>query len=328
MPKLKKRTIYIFILAVIVLYVVIAVIPSVTGKLTRTESVKTGELKVSDQETCYIIRDETVYTAASDGKVSFSRKEGTLVKKGAKVMSFKEQAEKKSSSGTKTSTSDYAAILNRLGKGSVTARENSLRKGIISYYVDGYETFFAPDTMTKLSSSEVKDVSQDTKNVKRTKVLKGDPLFKICDNANWYICFWIRQSDISNYEEGNSVTVELGDEDIPGTVYDISQEGSKWRIIVRTNRYYSEFTSKRKMDGKIVTTDVKGLIVDNGCITTKKKKVGVYVKNTTGGYDFVQVNVLATDGKKSALSSEEFTDAKGNAVKTVEAYDEILKDPS
>ena len=86
MPKLRKKTIYTFILVVVALYVVIAVIPAVTGKLTRTEAVTYGELKVSDDVTCYIVRDETVYLAKSAGTMSFKVKEGELVKRGAEVM--------------------------------------------------------------------------------------------------------------------------------------------------------------------------------------------------------------------------------------------------
>jgi len=327
MPKLRKKTIYTFILVVVALYVVIAVIPAVTGKLTRTEAVTYGELKVSDDVTCYIVRDETVYLAKSAGTMSFKVKEGELVKRGAEVMNFKTKSASKDTTSKSASVSEYNAILKKLGKKGVVTGTVSKRKGMISFHIDGYEASFTPDTMAKLTYNDVNSVDAEPESLKRAETEKGDPIFKIYDNANWYINAWIDEADISKYEKGNYVTVEIGDAEIKGSIENIVSDGDKWHVIIRTNRYWKDLAVRRSAEGKIVTTDRSGLLIDNGSITTKGRKVGVYVKDKTGQFDFTQVNVLASNSKKSLVSSGTFTDAKGNTVTTVKVYDEILRNP-
>mgnify|MGYP000966106603 CR=1 FL=1 len=95
MPKPKKRTISVFILAAIALYIVIGVIPTLTGALTRTEILEYGDLKARHEIKCWIIRSETVYSVASSGIVEYKSDEGTLLRKGAKVLEFTPVTEEK-----------------------------------------------------------------------------------------------------------------------------------------------------------------------------------------------------------------------------------------
>ena len=102
MPKLKKKTILIFILIVIALYVIVEVIPPLTGALASTEVLEYGKLKVSSTEDCWIVRDETVYKADRTSGIKVFAGEGTLIKKGSKVMQYtssKEESEDSNESG-------------------------------------------------------------------------------------------------------------------------------------------------------------------------------------------------------------------------------------
>ncbi|MEE3362098.1 MAG: HlyD family efflux transporter periplasmic adaptor subunit [Anaerovoracaceae bacterium] len=322
MPKLKKKTIYIFAAALVALYLVISVIPTVTGKLTPTQTVEYGEFKVSDDVTGYVVRDETVYLASETGDAVWKVGEGDLIKKGAAVMTFKKRSGKDDKKNSR-----YEDILKKLdGKGRKTGTA-SLRKGVVSFYVDGYEGRMTPSKQKKLRENDVSVMDAQPDSIKRDSFVKGEPVYKIYNNAKWYMNVWVDDSKTSRYKEGNDVTIEIGDEKIKGSIERIIAEDKKWHIIIKTNRYWSGLGKYRVTDCSIVTTDEEGLIIDNSCIAMKGKHEGVYVKTTSGGYKFTRVNVIASNDEQSLVSSGTFTDDRGKTVNTVEVYDEILKNP-
>jgi len=331
MPKLTKKIIFIYLLILVALYLVIAVIPSLTGALTRTEVIEYGELKVSDKVKCYIVRDETVYAASENGTMKFSAEEGQQVKRGTKVLAFTEESNTSKNTKSKDKTensSKYEGIVDSLGDSIVPDSSYvSQRKGTFSFYIDGYENYFTPKNMKSLSQTKISEMTTQPKNVKRKTAVKGDPIYKISDNSKWYIACWIEETDVSKYEIGNSVTVELPKGDVKATINNIIEDGNQWLLILKTNRYYEGYTNIREAEGSLVTTDQEGLLISNRCITTKKNKVGVYVKNTSGDYNFKPIQALATDGKKTLVSEGTYYNDKGESVDTVEGYDEVLKNP-
>lgn len=322
MPKLTKKTISIFAAALVALYLVISVIPTLTGKLTPTQTVEYGELKVSDDVTGYVVRDETVYLAKESGDAVWKVKEDDLIKKGAAVMTFKKRG-----GGDNKQDSKYKDILEKLNGKGETAGTTSLRKGVVSFRIDGYEGRMTPEKQEKLKESDVLRMKAEPDSIKRNSFKKGDPIYKIYNNADWYLNVWVDDSKTSRYQEGGSVTIEIGDEKIKGTIDKIIGEKNKWHIIIKTNRYWSGLGKYRVTEASIVTTDAEGLIIDNECITMKNRHEGVYVKTTTGDYKFTRVNVLASNDEQSLVSSGTFTDEKGKTVQTVEVYDEILRHP-
>lgn len=327
MAKPKKKTILLFIFLVVILYLIVEVIPPLTGALASTEVLEYGRLKVSDECECWIIRDETVYKAAQTGTVKIYTGEGTLVKKGVKLMDFTPSeggGKKKKEEGD----SRFREMKDRLGDSMVTDNDQtSQRKGLFSMYMDGYESYLSPDNMNKLSESELKQVTKTPESLERTGVIKGDPVYKIADNSRWYLICWVEEGKIARYEKNKQVKIKLPKGTIEAKVYSTNKEGNKWQLILSTNRYYKDFLKERKLNAEIITTDMEGLLVTNDCLAMKDKKVGCYVRNTAGDYTFKEVQTLATDGEKTLVTETEFFDKKGNPVNTVKAYDEVKRDP-
>lgn len=326
MPKLKRKTIIIFILAVLGLYLIVEVIPPLTGALASTEILEYGRLKVSDKQKCWILRDETVYKAEKTGTMKVFTGEGTLVKKGSKIMDFKEKPVKKGEK--EKGDSAYKDLVSRMGKDMVFEKDQkSDRKGLFSFYVDGHEAFLSTKKMKELSESELKQINEEPASLERTDVIKGDPVFKIADNSRWYIVCWIDEGKIGRYEKDKSVKVKLPGGTIDARVYQVNEAGGKWQLILSTNRYYKDFLKKRSVDAEIITTDMEGLLISNDCLAMKNKKVGCYVRNTAGDFVFREVQTQATDGEKTLVTETEFFDDKGKPVNTVKAYDEVKRDP-
>ena len=65
--------------------------------------------------------------------------------------------------------------------------------------------------MDQLRYKNVKDLQIEASSLKREKAMQTEPLFKICDNENWYLLCWVEAASIARYEVGNDVTVQLPD---------------------------------------------------------------------------------------------------------------------
>lgn len=328
MPKLKKKTIALYILILVILYLIVAVLPSVSSALTPTETAEYGRLTVKDDVTAYIVRDETCYKAPCSGIASWKLKEGALIRKDTPVISIKEQ--KKSGSEMKDSglSGDDERIASALGESLVSDETGrALRRGKYSNYADGYENYYTPSKMNGITQREAEKHSDDPVNLKKRKVEKGAPIYRICDNKAWYIMCWIDEGSIGKYEKGKELSVRFSEGTVSAVVSRISQEGKKWKLILKSTSYMKNYEKIRRADVSVITSNSKGLIVSNRSITTKNGKVGVYVRSTTGDYVFTRVQVLGTNGEKTLISEDSYYDKEGNSVSTVKNYDEVLKRP-
>ena len=125
--KKKKNILLASILAAvtIVLGIVIYVLPMVSDALTSTWVLEYGSLQVTDKATCYAVRYETPQNVTADGSIQYHIEEGTMVRRGTKIL-------------------DVAP------GGGYTAQGT----GIVSYYSDGKESYFTPESMVSLKYSE------------------------------------------------------------------------------------------------------------------------------------------------------------------------------
>jgi len=327
MPKPKKRTIYIFIIALVTLYVVIEIVPFLTGALTRTEILKYGQLKVEQEVVCYIVRDETVYSAPESGDIKYKFEEGALIKRGANVLAFTQDSGSKDNAEA-LKNSDFSDIIDRLGDNMVADQKfTAAKRGIFSTYVDGYEGIFKPSTIEKLTYQKVSGMSIKDKDIARNYAIKGEPIYKISDNATWYMVFWIDNNQAAKYSADAAVTVSLPDGDVRATITKLVADEDRFMVILKTNRYYKSFASQRKAQANILLVDQRGLLVSNSSLTTKDDVVGVYIKNTIGDFVFKPVRTIATDGEKTLVLENVYYDEKGQPVETVNVYDEVLKKP-
>lgn len=329
MPKPKKRTIYIFIIALVTLYVVIEIVPFLTGALTRTEILKYGELKVEQEVVCYLVRNETVYSAPDSGEIKYKFEEGSLVKKGAKVLTFNKDSDITNEEETNLlKKSDFKAFMVRLGDNLVADQMfTAATRGIFSTNIDGYEAIFKTNTIEELTYQEVSKMSIKSQDVVRNYALKGEPVYKITDNSAWYMVFWVKKNEATKYKIDATVKVTLPDGDVRATVDKLVADEDRFMVILSTNRYYKSFASQRKVQANILMVDQRGLLISNDSLTTKDGITGVYIKNTIGDYVFKPVRTIATDGDKTLVLEDVYYDEEGQPVDTVNVYDEVLKKP-
>jgi putative membrane fusion protein len=310
----------ILMLALVALYIVIYVIPGVTGALKRTEIVNYGEVKVSVPMSFYIVRNEQVYLSGQSGDINYYFEEGSHVRRGTKVLDIVRKT-------IGESDEDYEEMMVTLGEKTLVDGDYVTDlNGIVSYYVDGYEGYFSPENIPELTYEAVSKLEIEPVNLTRKETAKGNPLYKLCDSSSWYLIGWVEKGEISKFNLGGSAQVQIGEEEIAVVTENIMEDGDKWLIVMKTDRYYSDFPRVRTGEALVITANATGIIISNESITTDEEgNIGVFVKKKNGDYVFTPIKVINTDGLISAVEASVFYDAEGKEVYTVEVYDEILK---
>lgn len=322
----KTRRILILYLAVLVLlYIVVFQMPKVSDKFETTQVLENGTLEVSCEAKGYVVKDEAVCLAEKMGTMEYKVDDGTVVKKGTTIVDITEPEESNKESSIKGKYKENLELLK--GYDLVTETSKAPISGVLSMSIDGCEKYFCSDNIDKITKEEAESFSPKQMDLSREKVNKGEPIFKISDDDNWYILCWVSKEDAGKYEEGQKVRVTIGDETLDAKVNSIKQEGELFKMVIYLNVYYKDFTSAREVDVTVVQSNTVGLIVDNECIIEKDGQPGVYVKTKDGDTYFRPIKVKITDGNQSVIYESIYVNDKYEQVETVRVYQEVLRDP-
>jgi hypothetical protein len=115
--------------------------------------------------------------------------------------------------------------------------------------------------------------------------------------------------------------------DVSGRIEDVVDQGDAWMIVLGFDRHYENLAQIRNENAVVTVADYRGLLIDNESIAAQDGTVGVYAKQKNGEFKFVPVNIVRSDGARSIISMSSFTAPDGKEVKTVNIYEEILRDP-
>lgn len=342
----RKGILTIFILAIIALYVIIYVVPEVTGMLDSTYVAEYGVLSIYDDTTGYLIRNEEVYAAEHDGMVNRFYAEGDLLRIGASVVNITGVAGGSPSSRLREIRDDLSGSM-------ITEHGNKvIQGGIVSFYVDGYENDLTPDVITGLSQRTLSDVTQDHVVSLGNSTAGGYPIFKIVNTRGWYLIAYIPKDRLNIYPEGKEVNVifskstdtqeeeaaeteevsdEIAEEDVYGSVemrvYSVETEGNMIKLTLKSSRFFPGLGELRTAKCRIISDNVRGLLMDNSSVVEVGSTTGVFVKNKTGKYDFTPVNVLGKNDKTTVISDMYYYDKDGVWTRTVDPFDDILRNP-
>ncbi len=306
-PRHRRRNFLIvfYVAVVVALSVVIYVLPKVSDAFTPTVILEYGQMQVTDEVTCYVVRDEQVVKAGRSGSTTYYVEEGAKSRKGARIMDID-------------------------GSGYYCPAT-----GVISYYCDGLEEDYTPENMENLEliplSEKAEEQASQPENVNRDSVSSGEPIYKVVRKDIWYGVCRVESASVVKYQQGASVSIVLPLDTIRGTVEKVLDKGDYWMVILKFNRYYEDMPKLRKLSATVITSDSSGLIAPNESLTQEDGVTGVYVKDINGNYDFTRVKVITTDGEYSLLESSAFNEKQEDGtvvrVPTVDIYDEIQRNP-
>lgn len=320
-----KRNIFIiiFIGVSVTLGVIIYLVPGIADVLTKTVTAEYGNFQVTDDADFYIVRDEMVYLSAGEGHLNYYLENGEMVRKGTTILDLI-PASLESSDEER-----YSELRAQLGdRVAIQGGYQSEYSGILSYYVDGYEGIFSPETMESITYQDVENFDIDQKNLVREDAYSQEPIYKICKNDLWYLITWVNRGGVSKYEPGKDVIVYLPKGEIKARVHNIIPDGDKWKVILSTNRYYVDFIEERELGATVLTSDYKGIIIPNEAIISVEDAIGVYVINKKDEKVFTPIKIYAKDGEDSCIAVEYYYDEGGNKINTVDIYDTLVRKPN
>jgi putative membrane fusion protein len=272
----------------------------------ETYTAEYGTLQVTDEATCLFVRDEKTYTARSSGSVDRVVKSGRLMRSGAHIVSV----------GNSAYYSD--------------------RKGIISYYYDGLETAYTPENMETIPYTSLEKAKESPVSKSPAKdAVSGDVVYKIVDNQEWFLICWLGQEEAAKYQEGRRVIIDFkdgkdGKDGKEGTqleteVYRLIPQGERTMMILSCNRYYEDFDKYRTKDCTLIASKTSGIFLETSSIVEEDGRQGVYVVDKLENYHFTPICILRQDGDVTVVEKNYFYDAKGNSVRTVQNYDNVLR---
>lgn len=293
-----------YAVVLVILYVIIYVVPRVSGIFLETYTAEYGTLEVSQESSYMAVRDEKLYVSDNGGAVSRAAAQGRLMRRNSHIV-------------------DVGGV-----------KHYSQQKGIVSYYYDGLEGVYTPENMQTITEAdlELTDEEKQTYAVRECSqdiVESGSPIFKIVDNKEWYLVCWLSAAEAEDIEAGRSITVEFVDgKQLKMKVMQVNPQGQNRQLILSCNRYYEKFDSIRSGTCRLIKSSKSGIIVDSDSIVEEDGQKGVYVMSKQlDEASFVPVKVLLSHGDKTVVEKNYFINVEGQKVSTVENYDEILKKP-
>jgi putative membrane fusion protein len=210
----------------------------------------------------------------------------------------------------------------------MTGSFNANRTAVVSYYADGYEKVLSAKTMKSVTKSDMQSFPKESAPLRKDAVAAGDPVYKLTNNNEWYMVYWIKAArDTARYATGSAVTVSIGDASIEAEIYDASREGDDFKVTLRSDMYYESLTRVRRADVEVVFAKYSGLIIGKESIAVREGAPGVLVKQRSEGYKWVPVKILKDTGGKCTLAVDVYYDEAGKQVRTVNYFDEVLADP-
>ena len=289
--RLPLIVIIVFILVLVALYAYLYLLPGIKESQAETSVVYYTRVQNQQQSKCIVVREEHVVKTAVAGSVTYFVDEGVKTRKYSKLADV------------------YGADRNSL---------YSSATGFVSYYLDGYEEYFSPESFSDLDPSEVAELKDITPQVsKPASAEKDQALLKVVISDVWYVLIVDPVSAKESYTVGQNISVQMPDGFVAAAQVEELKEDDAYRLtLASVRRYYEKFTQLRCFDAPVISAVSEGLLVPSDSLATNGENIGVYVRGLDGEYVFKAVEII-TQTPDGILVQD------GGSLKQ---YDEVLND--
>ncbi len=173
---------------------------------------------------------------------------------------------------------------------------NADRDGVVSFYIDGYETDLAPSALNTLSISQVRSVLAGERLENSRKTL-NDGIYRIVDQDRWYVAVLYTGNTWTPMVGQDNYYIQMeGFDDLSYTasVHSVQKENDTTLAIFEVRDPIGPLIYKRTGKAQFSIT-LTGLSVRVEALYNENGQMGVWVYDVPGG-TFVPVEVLSTDG--------------------------------
>lgn len=211
--------------------------------------------------------------------------------------------------------------LNESGKPAeiITADES----GYFVSKLDGFENVLTCKDIDSLTE----EVLEKAYDAKKSEV-PDSSIGKIIDGYNWYIATVIDSSETGNFSKGKTVRLlfdESGKNPVKTYVHSIKNiDSSKSLVIFRCNLMNEQLTSLRKVEGKIVIDEFKGLKVSRDAVRLDDDgNSGVYVRRGNV-VNFRSLNIIYSEDSFVIASKPSENSGIKLSHTHLKLYDEVI----
>lgn len=169
------------------------------------------------------------------------------------------------------------------------------RDGVVSFYLDGYESDLTPALLDSLSPTDIQTVLAGGK-LPHTDDIRADGIYRLIDQDKWYVAV-VDDSNVWNPVVGLKYYLQLeGFEDLSYTalVTNVQKAGGTVLAVLEIDQPIGPLLYQRS--GKVtLSTSLSSLAVRGHALYNDNGQMGVWLYDTPGG-TFVPVEVLYNDG--------------------------------
>lgn len=217
----------------------------------------------------------------------------------------------------------------------------SSRSGIITYKIDGLEDNYKYENVLALTpSSTIKTDYTETDSSKSTNVLKGDKLFKIIRNFDYYIAATLNNKYAKLFEENKYIKTRIlsngsSENEVWGYIKKINYGSEESVLIIRFDDYFNNIYDKRYIDLQLITDIHEGIKIDSKALFEKNGMTGVYVKDISNIVKFFPVEILGKDENTAIIfigdyvseSQRKVINVSEKKYETIKIFDKIILQP-
>ncbi|MDH8676705.1 HlyD family efflux transporter periplasmic adaptor subunit [Fusibacter bizertensis] len=200
--------------------------------------------------------------------------------------------------------------------------------GVLTYKMDGYEDFLTIDNLYNINYDEISSLELQESSLIHTSVKPKDKLFKIVDNANYFIAAVVANEEIDTYKNVQSISAVIDGKTLEGEVYDVFTNNEKAVAVIQLREGFDGFFSRRLINCSIVRENYRGLKIFMDSIVNIDGTIGVYTVDKERKLVFTPVKILGYDDEYAIVYNEQFFDEKTGIVRSIKLNQEVVRDGS
>lgn len=237
-----------------------------------------------------VLRNEVTVTAPVTGQVKYLADEGQRVSKNSTVCNLVYNA------GTSLEMPLSVAV-------------SAPAAGVVSYWIDGYESICNPQVWTQLNVTKLNQVEEGLGNSSpgeakdKKTVQAGEYMFKIVNNLDSSYLYLEMDEDKDQPIKDNYVDIRLQDMDrllIRARVIDSYTSDNKLKILLQIPSL-AGLEKERILQGQLIKNRHEGFILQNIELVEKEGQTGIYLLNN-GRAKWTEVEILAQSHDKVCIA--------------------------
>jgi len=197
--------------------------------------------------------------------------------------------------------------------------------GVLTYKIDGYEDFLTIDNLYNINYDEIGGFIFEESSLVKASVNTKDKLFKIVDNANYFIAAIVSNDEIDTYKNVQSISAVIDGKTYKGEVYDVFTNQKNAVAVIQLREGFDGFFSRRLINCSIVRENYRGLKIYMDSIVNKDGQIGVYSVNKERKLTFVPIKVLGYDEEFAIVYNEQFYELNSGVVRSIKANQEVVR---